>query len=246
MNAPPATGAVVRTADPVITLDRVSKTYAGGVHALRDVSLTVRAGELLAVVGRSGSGKSSMLHLMGTLDRPSTGHVLVRGHDVAELSDRRLSAVRAHWIGFVFQQFFLTPGRTALDNVAEGMLYHGIPAGRRRTLAAEALDRVGLGHRMAHRPQEMSGGERQRTAIARAIAVRPAVVLADEPTGNLDSAAGAGVLSLFHDLHSQGTTIVVITHDPVLAGQLPRRIELLDGRVRSDSGVGVTPEGGPR
>ncbi|MBD0708749.1 MULTISPECIES: ABC transporter ATP-binding protein [unclassified Streptomyces] len=225
--------------EPVITLEGVSKTYPGGVRALRDADLTVQEGELLAVVGRSGSGKSTMLHLMGTLDRPSTGRVLLRGHDVAELNDRQISAVRAHWIGFVFQQFFLSPGRTAVENVAEGLLYHGIAARRREKLAEAALRQVGLGHRLHHRPHEMSGGERQRTAIARAVAIRPSVILADEPTGNLDSAAGAGVLELLHELHARGTTIVVITHDPGLAARLPRRVEVLDGRIRTDTALGA-------
>ncbi|MEU8137597.1 ABC transporter ATP-binding protein [Streptodolium elevatio] len=223
----------------VIALHHASKTYPGGLTALDRASLTIREGELVAIVGPSGSGKSTLLNLMGTLDRPSSGHVEVLGHDVAALSDRRLSAVRARWIGFVFQQFFLSPHLTALDNVANGLLYHGIGHSRRRDRAAEALERVGLGKRLDHRPHELSGGERQRTAIARAVVSRPRIVLADEPTGALDSASGAAVVQLLRDLNAQGTTIAVITHDPQLAGSLPRRVSILDGRIRHDSMAGT-------
>lgn len=222
---------------PVLELVDVVKEYPGDppVVALAGVSLRVEAGELVAILGPSGSGKSTLLHVMGTLERPTRGVVRIAGEDTSTMSDKQLSGLRARRLGFVFQQFFLLDGLSVLDNVADGLLYRGGRVADRRRLASAAIERVGLGHRTGHRPNQLSGGEQQRTAIARALAGRPALVMADEPTGNLDTATGASILELLRELHEEGTTILVITHDLDVAAAMNRRIEIRDGRIVDDT-----------
>ena len=229
--------------ESVLELDGVTKVYGEQppVHALRGVSFSVRRGELAAIVGPSGSGKSTLLHVMGTLERPSSGVVRIGGVDAARLSDRELSLLRAREIGFVFQQFFLAEHAAVRENVADGLLYAGVPAGERRRQAADALAAVGLGERLKARPTQLSGGERQRVAIARALVGAPAIVLADEPTGNLDSATGEQIMALIEHLNSQGATIVVITHEHAVAERCPRQIRVLDGQVVADTAKGALP-----
>jgi putative ABC transport system ATP-binding protein len=234
-----------RTEDPLVELCGVNKTYPGATAALRDVDLIVRSGELVAIVGPSGSGKSTLLNLIGTLDRPTTGTVRIAGHDVARLADRQASALRATMIGFVFQQFHLAPATAAIDNVADGLLYTGVSSKARRERASAALHRVGLAHRLDHRPQELSGGERQRVAIARAVVGAPALLLADEPTGNLDTAASAEIMAILRDLNATGTTVLVITHNLDIAADLQRQITIRDGRVHHDTGAGGRGNGKP-
>jgi len=223
---------------PVLDVEHVTKSYPGEppVQALREVDLTIGPGELVGIVGPSGSGKTTLLQVMGTIDRPTSGRVRITGLDVAAMTDDEVAYLRATRIGFVFQQFFLAEHSTVLDNVADGLLYAGVPLAQRRRRALDALELVGLAERPEARPTQLSGGQRQRVAIARALVGQPAIVLADEPTGNLDQATGNAILGLIHQLHQVGSTIVVITHDHAIAERMPRKVELLDGSIVADTG----------
>jgi putative ABC transport system ATP-binding protein len=233
----------MQSPDEVLRLAGVTKVFPGDppTEVLHGVDLLIRRGEYVAIVGPSGSGKSTLLNIIGTLDRPTTGEVWVAGHDTSQLDDTALSSLRARAIGFVFQQFFLLDGETAVDNVADGLLYTGMALRDRRDAAVAALERVGLAHRLTHHPKKLSGGEQQRVAIARALVGRPQLLLADEPTGNLDTRSTQGILELLTELHSQGTTLLVITHDRELATLLPRRVEVIDGRIDHDNGAELVP-----
>ncbi len=224
---------------PVLDVDGVTKSYPGKppVDALHDVNLTVGPGELVGIVGPSGSGKTTLLQLMGTLDRPTAGHIRITGLDVAKMADEDVAYLRATRIGFIFQQFFLAEHSTVLDNVADGLLYASVPLIQRRERARDALELVGLTQRPYARPTELSGGQRQRVAIARALVGRPSIVLADEPTGNLDQATGQSILALIDQLHQAGSTIVVITHDRAIAERMPRQVAIVDGQIVADTGA---------